>query len=403
MLRDFVGWSSTHASSAADYVTAASVIKLAALLAVLAGLLLGCRGARRLRARPRPPRRRPRCWPRRPPSPRCSAAILAPIAYAIRLPHSPLNTSAVGRAASTLAVTQSRAGGGSPWLSLDDALASLRRLTHTAPFDPSHPLVGAEAGSDLLIFMMETGPAQAFERGAGAIGRARPAPSRMPSSRRATTPRTPTAATPLFAVLSGTYPHGRRLLLQDLGSRRSTASSPGCRPTSAGAGSTCRASTRSSWTTGCTARSARGRSTSPTGIPTIRCGPAAVARAEAMLRDLGGDRLDAGGPRPPARLLISDLQALERLKADIARDHRRRRPLRGDVLPGNRPRSVAALRRRRRRAGSRPGPDGSAGRVARRVARRVAAGRRLDRTVVALTADHGLRTRADTRRCGSAS
>ncbi len=53
MLRDFIGWSATHPSSASDYLTPASVIKLAALLAALGGLLLAARGARRSAARRR--------------------------------------------------------------------------------------------------------------------------------------------------------------------------------------------------------------------------------------------------------------------------------------------------------------------------------------------------------------
>jgi hypothetical protein len=42
-------------------------------------------------------------------------------------------------------------------------------------------------------------------------------------------------------------------------------------------------------------------------------------RADALLRDLGGDRMDASGRDRLRALLIGDLQALERLKVDIAR------------------------------------------------------------------------------------
>ena len=110
-----------------------------------------------------------------------------------------------------------RADAGSPWLSLDDALGSLRRLTHTAPFDRTNALVGREAGSDLVVMMMETGPAAAFEyHGTSARRRGveRLRAHALVSPRHYTAH--PYSSDALFAVLSGTYPHGRRLLLEDL-------------------------------------------------------------------------------------------------------------------------------------------------------------------------------------------
>jgi hypothetical protein len=395
MLRDFVGWSSTHVSSAADYVTAASVIKLGLLLAVLATLMIAAAAMRRVRA------------------PRLCAAlrwvlatpafvavllggVLGPIAYALRLPQSPLNTSAIGRAATTLMTGYGAAGARSPWLSLDDALASLRSLTHTAPFDRTHPLVGAEAGSDLLILMMETGPALAFERGDHAAGRgiARLRPHAMVSPRHYTAH--PYSSDALFAVLSGTYPQGRRLLLQDLAAPEVNGLFSGL-PADVG--------WRGVYLPSLYQIELDDRMYGAFGARTLYAADRhpedpvrakAEARADQTLRDLGGARLDATARDRLRGLLVSDLQALERLKLDIART----------IAGGGR---YAVMFFPEIGHGPWPALQPSDPEVLDRgralmdlqetwldeLLDVIAAGRRLDRTVVAVTADHGLRTRAE--------
>ena len=353
MLRDFIGWSATHPSSASDYLTPASLIKLAALLAALGGLLLAARGARRVARSPRADATRCGCcWPRRPSSPSAGAVVLAPIAYAVRLPQSPLNTSAVTRAAAALATPRARADGGSPWLSLDDALGSLRRLTHTAPFDRI-ARVGRRGSRRRSRHHDDGDGAGPGVRAASAARRpaASSASVRTPWCRRATTPRIPTAATRCSRSSPAPTRTAGALLLQELGaSGGQRAVLRACRPTSAAAASTCRASTRSSWTTGCTARSAPAPSTSPTGTSTTRCAPAprrgptpccAISAATGWTRR-SATACDA--------LLIGDLQALERAEGGHHPHHRRRRPLRRDVLPGDRawPVAAAAAGRRRR-------------------------------------------------------
>ena len=166
MLHDFIGWSTMHASSASDYLTTASVIKLFVVLATLCGVLLAARAARR--ASSRRSRAALRLLLAAPAALAVAAVVVvAPIGYAVRLPNSPLNTSAVTRAATSLMTASKTGDTGSPWLNLDDALGALRRLTHTAPFDRAHALVGQEAGSDLIIMMMETGPSAAFDYSEG--------------------------------------------------------------------------------------------------------------------------------------------------------------------------------------------------------------------------------------------
>ena len=121
------------------------------------------------------------------------------------------------RAATSLMMASKTRRPGSPWLNLDDALGSLRRLTNTAPFNRTHALVGQEAGANLLVMMMETGPAAAFEYSEDAARRRGVERLRAHAlvSRRHYSAH-PYSSDALFAVLSGTYPHGRRLLLKDL-------------------------------------------------------------------------------------------------------------------------------------------------------------------------------------------
>jgi hypothetical protein len=393
MLRDFLGWSATHPSSASDYLTRASLLKLTALLLTVVGLVLAARGARRLE-----PGRARQAVTALLVVPAVAimagTAILAPFAYAVQLPNSPLNTSAVTLAAAALATADERAGG-SPWLNLDDALSALRRLTHTAPFDRSHPLVGKEAGSDLLLLMMETGPAQAFERGGrrgSAIDRLRP--RALVSSSHYTAH--PYSSDALFAVLSGTYPHGRRVLLQGLGDREVTGLFSGLPPD---------VGLRGVYLPSLYQIELDEHMYGTFGARTLYISDRhpddplrrrAETRAETVLRDLGGDRLESPVRDRLRRLLVDDLQALERLKADIART----------IAEGGR---YAVMFFPEIGHGPWPRlPDGDPDLLARGRALMdlqdawlaelmavVEAGRRLDRTVIAVTADHGLRTRAE--------
>ena len=323
--------------------------------------------------------------------------IVAPIAYAVRLPQSPLNTSAVARAATSLMRTADAGIAGSPWLSLDDALGSLRQLTHAAPFDRTHALVGRETGSDLLVMMMETGPAAAFEYDGGATRRHavdRLRPHALVSPRHFTAH--PYSSDALFTVLSGTYPHARRLLLQDL-ERPEVNGLFSALPADVGL--------RAIYLPSLYQIEMDDRMYAAFGARTLYVADrhlddplrrVAEARAGALLRDLGGDRLDAPVRDRLHALLVSDLQALERLKADIART----------AAAGGRYAVMFFPE-----IGHGPWPQlrpGDADVLARgrllmdiqdawldELLDVIAAARRLDRTVVALTADHGLRTRAE--------
>jgi hypothetical protein len=393
LLRDFIGWSSSHPASAGDYVTAASVLKLGLLLLVLGAVLLAARRARRFASSRG--RRALLLALAAPAVVAVLGALIAPLAYGVRLPGSPLNTSAVALAAAALRTPADHAG--SPWLTFDDALASLRRLTRTAPFDRGHPLVGAEAGSDLVVVMLETGPAQAFERGGAvrpqtAIGRLR--------SRALVSPRHYTAhpysSDALFAVLAGTYPHGRRLFLQGPGVREVNGLFSGLPPD---------VTLRGVYLPSLYQIELDERMYGAFGARSLYVADRhlddplrvrANARADALLRDLGADRLEPAVRTRLRGLLVDDLQALERLKVDIARS----------IAAGERY-AVMFLPQ----IGHGPWPQlrpGDHDILARgralidlqdawleELLAVIAAGRRLDRTVMAVTADHGLRTRAE--------
>ena len=395
MLHDFIGWSATHASSASDYLTPASLIKLCVVLATLCAVLVAARGARisssrRSRAALRVLLAAPAALAV------AAVVVVAPIAYAVRLPNSPLNTSAVTRAATSL--TASTTGdAGSPWLNLDDALGALRRLTHSAPFDRTHALVGREAGSDLIVMMMETGPAAAFEYTEDAVHRRgveRLRAHAIVSARHYTSH--PYSSDALFSVLSGTYPHGRRLLLGDLAAPEVNGLFSGL-PADVGL--------RGVYLPSLYQIELDDRMYGAFGARTLYVADRhpddplharAVMRADALLRDLGGDRMSASGRDRLRALLIGDLQALERVKADIA-----------STTAGGGRYAVMFFPE----IGHGPWPQLlprdtnvlASGRVLMDLQDAwldelldvVAAARRLDRTVVALTADHGLRTRAE--------
>jgi hypothetical protein len=396
MVRDFIGWSTMHPGSASEYLTPASVVKLLALMGALAGILFAARAARRV---PTPRLRRMLTVLLTAPAVVVvtAAVLLAPVAYALRLSSSPLNTSAVARAAASLMTPALRAEGGSAWASVGEALGALRSLTHTAPFDRSHALVGREAGSDLLIMMMETGPAQAFELGGGAargrgIGRLRP--HALVSGRHYSAH--PYSSDALFSVLAGTYPHGRRLLLQSLEKREVTGLFSAL-PADV--------SLRAIYLPSLYQIELDERMYGAFGARTLYISDRhpedplrarAEARADATLRELGGDRLPAQDRARLRSLLVGDLQALERLKVDIARTMAAGGryavmffpEISHGPWPQLRPGDTNLLARGRALMDLQDAWLGELLDV-------IEAGRRLDRTVVTVTADHGLRTRAE--------
>jgi hypothetical protein len=220
MLRDMVGWAAANPSAVRDYVTTASLIKLAGLTATLLAIAAIARLAQRAEAERAGSAGRYRMMLRLPAATVLAAAILcAPIGYAYRASNSPLNDSSVGRAAALLVANGERAAATTE--TFDQALAAARRLTATAPFDRASPLVGRDGGSDVIVFVMETGAAQALD--VATVGRDLPGAGPLygqsfVAQRHYTTH--PYSSDALYSVLSGMYPQGRRRLV-----RRATAGS----------------------------------------------------------------------------------------------------------------------------------------------------------------------------------
>lgn len=395
VVRDFVGWGLAKPSSALDYLTPASLAKLGCLLALLGAIVFIARAARRADVRAR---RRYRLALGLPPALLLAAAVVtAGTGYALRLPHSPLNTSAVGLAIDALIATPDPVSA-SAWMSREEALASLHRLTHTTPFVRTHAFAGRETGADLLLFMMETGPVQALDAAARA--------SELPAARRLK-PRAftasrhytahPYSSDALFAVLSGTYPYGRTQLLRDLGRRELNglfSSLPdGIGHRGVYLPSLYQIELDDSMYRAFGARTLYVADRNPDDPLRARAGQ----RADALVRRFeAGGRFDAGVREHLRTTLFLDLQALERAKADISRA----------IAAGGRYAVMFFPE-----IGHGPWPQLrqadtdvlARGRLLMELQDEwlgelldlIAAAGRFDRTVVAVTADHGLRTRAE--------
>ena len=216
VLADLVGWGMGHPGMGEGYISLASVVKFAALVLTLAIIAAVARLARRAEEHQHlAVARRYRMLLQAPAVfVLCAAALLGAVGFAYRLPHSQLNDSSVGRAFTALAISHSEQDP-SRLLTVDEALEATRAQTHSQPLDPTHPLVGHERESDLLIFMMETGPAQALDL--ARIGHTLPGTGplyqkALVAEHHYTTH--PYSSDALYSILSGLYPQGRRRLLR---------------------------------------------------------------------------------------------------------------------------------------------------------------------------------------------
>jgi sulfatase-like protein len=224
VLADLVGWGMGHPGMGEGYVSLSSVIKFGALVATLAAIAAVGRLARRAEQDQRVDAAR---WYRLilqvPAVTLVSAGVLlAIISLPYRL-HSQLSDSAVGRAFAALAISSSEPDP-SKLLDYDGALAATRLQTRSQPLDPSHPFVGHERDGDLLIFMMETGAAQALDL--AQVGRTLPGTgplyqAALVAEHHYTTH--PYSSDALYSILSGLYPQGRRRLLRGVHNRRINA------------------------------------------------------------------------------------------------------------------------------------------------------------------------------------
>jgi hypothetical protein len=217
-LADLLGWASSNPGMAGDYVTAASVVKFGVLLATLVGIGVVARAATSAeRAGALAASRRYRRLLTAPAAAVLgAAALVSAVSYPSQLPGSVLNVSAVGLAASALVRGETPSNAST--LTFAHALESSRLLTRTSSFDAEHELIGRERASDLIVFIMETGSAHALDLATSG----RDLPGTGPLYRRAFVAQQhytthPYSSDAMYSVLSGLYPQGRRRLLRTLG------------------------------------------------------------------------------------------------------------------------------------------------------------------------------------------
>jgi hypothetical protein len=216
VLTDLIGWSVGHPGMIGDYVSPLSVVKLALLLSAILAIGLMARLARIAKQQRRPGvGYRYRSLLQAPVAVVLpAAALLSVIGLGNRLPDSPMNESAVGRAFVALTGTPDDTQS-HKFKTFQETLEASHAQTYTTRFDAMHSLVGGERGADLLIFMMETGPAQVLD-----LARVGPSlPGTGPLYDRALVATShytthPYSSDAMYSILSGLYPQGRRRLLR---------------------------------------------------------------------------------------------------------------------------------------------------------------------------------------------
>jgi Sulfatase len=216
VLADLFGWSVGHPGMIRDYVSPLSLVKLALLLSAILAIGLVARLAHVAKQQRRPDvGYRYRSLLQTPVAVLLpAAALLAVNSLANRLPASPMNESAVSRAFVALTTTHDDTYS-QKFKTFEETLDASRAQTRTARFDATHSLVGGERGADLLIFMMETGPAQVLDlaRVGSSLPGTGPLYDRaLVAVRHYTTH--PYSSDAMYSILSGLYPQGRRRLLR---------------------------------------------------------------------------------------------------------------------------------------------------------------------------------------------
>jgi len=220
VVADLLGWTMTTSITTLEYVTAASLLKLGVVLIALSACIvisrLNTRAERLHQATAATSYRYALAAPMILVS--LGAALSLPVAYASRLPDSALSVSSIGRAARML-LARPEAGLPEADARVDSTLAAFRQLTHTPePGAVDDPYAGGERESDVIVFMMETGAARALdfaERGRGLPGAGRLFPRAFVAGQHYTTH--PYSSDALYSVFSGRYPQGRRRVLRAAG------------------------------------------------------------------------------------------------------------------------------------------------------------------------------------------
>lgn len=331
-LVDSVQFALANPATAGAYVTPVDIFKLVILLLTFAGIWLISRLARR---RGPAPTRQGGIQNHRLllASPIIVTALLLlptiPLSLAHYSPGLSVNMSSLYRVASVL--LGSSETGSSGKLDFDQSLAAIRKLTKTPPLDAGSSLVGTERGANVLIFVMETGPAQALDL--AKVGRTLPGAGQLfgnsfvASLHYTTYPYTGNA---VYSIFTGMYPQGRERLLHRSRHRVITGfmsavgdESPIERvymPLLGTSGSTLQALLRSS-------PSAGSLYVSDKNLGDALHEPAEKRAIEYIAYlQRQGSRFDNGEREELQKKLTLDLQALAKMEMDIAtaaRDHQR--------------------------------------------------------------------------------
>ena len=397
LLMDSLRWVIANPGASGEYLTPASMVKFGLLLFVL--LAIGFIARRHRLAEKRTRRKDARRWRGLLLAPAVIAMLgaigFAALGYAKRSDSS-LNASAVGRIAHALIAPA--ADGSLARLDFDQALAASKTLTRTPALDAASPLIGSERDADVLVFIMETGPAQAFDfaanarelPGAGAL-----LDHAFVGARHYTS--YPYTSDAVFSILSGLYPEGRRRLFRRTGNAPLNGLMTALAP---------RMPMRRIYLPSLYHAEVDDAMYAAFGAETLysaderRDDPLRAtgeSRADALLADLekGGSTFSAPDRTLLRARLAADLQALERMKADIA-----------DAVHAGKRYCIAYLPQVAHGPWIALHDETSV--LARGRALMILQDLwvkelvdllrdlgRLDHTVIALTADHGIRTRAE--------
>jgi sulfatase-like protein len=396
LLDDLIKWSLRNPEMGREYASVGSLIKLALLVTSMLAIALVFRWADRARNAGRLSQARFGEALLRAP-----ALVALPLGVTIavtgfiwRLPDAPLNQSAVVLALGALAAADDAEG--TAGATFEDVLKATQRDSRTAPLDPTHPFFGREHGSDLLMFVMETGPSRAldFARAGGGLPGTTPLLARsFVAARHYTTH--PYSSDALYSILSGLYPQGRKRLLQSVPGRLNGLM------TALPDAAVCRVYLPSLYNLNLDDRMYETFGADFVYVSDKEASDPLRAVAEQRAERLLTELHDTDRPLPRATLerlrrkLRGDLQALERAKADILTAARAGQRYAIIFFPeiGHAPwvalhPDEGVLARGRTLMQLQDGWLEELADTIRSVGR-------VDRTVIVMTADHGVRTRAE--------
>jgi hypothetical protein len=209
MMLDAVSWGWGHPEYIAEYISLSSILKLIILLIVFITLVNASAGSHRKTIS-----LMNTCLVKTFPWLLFVSAVVGGLTYIAAVPAKAVYPSAAGRILAALRDNQASAGRFTG-MTMNEVSAEFVRVTQTPSDTGTEPsLIGAEKGSNVILFVLETGPARAYHP-------LRNAPEKvindlLPHSFVSTAHYStyPYTSDALFSVFSGLYPLMRRTLLR---------------------------------------------------------------------------------------------------------------------------------------------------------------------------------------------